>query len=75
MVLSRRYHYPSFFKAKGSGQITILEQDPPNPKIDGGLCLYPLPQPQKMLSLLQTPPLYPAVKNDSEIQTSLFLLI
>ena len=35
---------------------TILEQDPPNPKIDGGLCLHPLPQPQKVLSLLHSHP-------------------
>ena len=30
---------------------TLLEQDPPNHKIDGGLCLHFLPQPQKMVSL------------------------
>ena len=28
---------------------TILEQDSPNHKIDGGLCLHLLPQPQKMV--------------------------
>ena len=34
---------------------TILEQDPPNHKIDDGFCLHPPPpppQPQKMVSLL-----------------------
>ena len=34
----------------------ILEQDPPNHKIDGGLCLHPLPQPQRMVSLLHSHP-------------------
>ena len=40
------------------GKTTILEQDPPNHTIDGGLCLHlpppPLPQPQKMVSLLHS---------------------
>ena len=35
---------------------TILEQDPPNHKIHGGLCLHPLPQPQRMVSLLHSHP-------------------
>ena len=37
---------------------TVLEQDPPNPKRDGGLCLSPLPPPQhqKMVSLLHSHP-------------------
>ena len=67
-----------FFEAKESGQITILEQDPPNPKIDGGLSLYPPSSTSKDVVFIANsppPPLYPAVKNDSEIQTSLFLLI
>ena len=35
---------------------TILKQDPANLKIGGGLCLYPLPQPQKMVSFLHHHP-------------------
>ena len=43
---------------------TILKQDPPNLKIDGGFCLHPLPpiplpQPQKMVSLLHS---YPTIQ-------------
>ena len=56
---------------------TILEQEPPNPKRDDGLCLRsvpPLLQSQKMVSLLHSyAPLYLAVKNDIGIETSLFL--
>ena len=43
---------------------TILRQGSPNHKIDGRICLHPPP-----------PPLYPAVKNDNEIPTSLFLFM
>ena len=27
---------------KGSGKTTVLKQDPPNHRLDGGLCLHPL---------------------------------
>ena len=54
---------------------TALEQDPRNNKIDGGLCLHLLSSTSKDGVFIAYPPLYPAVKNDSEIQTSLFLFI
>ena len=54
---------------------TILEQGPPNHKIDGGLCLHTPSSTTKDGAFITQPPLYPAVKNDNEIQTSLFLFI
>ena len=58
---------------------TILEQDLPNRKVDGCLYLQPPPFPPSSTSkdgvFIVKPPLYTAVKNDSEIQTSLFLFI
>ena len=57
---------------------TILEQGPPYQKIDGGLCLHlPLPPSSTLKDgvFITYPPLYPAVKNDNEIQTLLFLFI
>ena len=43
-VLSERYELGEVFKK--------LVQDPANHKIDGGLCLHPLSQPQTMVSSL-----------------------
>ena len=43
-----------FFTIREVVNTTLLEQDPPNHKIDGGLCL--LPQPLKMVSLLHSHP-------------------
>ena len=54
---------------------TLLEQDPPSHKIDGGLCLHPPSSTSKDGVFIAKPPLYPAVKNENEIQTSLFLFI
>ena len=54
---------------------TTLEQDPPNHKIDGGVCLHPPRLTSKDGVFIAQPPLYPAVKNYSEIQTSLFLFV
>ena len=54
---------------------TILEQNLPNHKIDGGLCLQPPSSNSKDGVFIAQPPIYPAAKNDVEIQISLFLFI
>ena len=54
---------------------TTVEQDPPNHKIVGGVCLHPPCLTSKDDVFIAQPPLYPAVKNYSEIQTSLFLFV
>ena len=50
--------YKNEISIKEVVKTTILEQDPPNHKIDGGLCQHPssLPQPQKMVFLLHSHP-------------------
>ena len=53
---------------------TIVEQDPANPKIDGGLSLHYPPPPPFLNLCIATPP-SSSKKNDSEIQTSLSLFI
>ena len=54
---------------------TILEQDPPNHKIDDGLCLYPPSSTSKDGVFTAWPPLYPALKNGNDIQISLLVFI
>ena len=54
---------------------TAFKQEPPNHKIDGGVYLHPPCLTSKDDDFIAQPPLYPAVKNYSEIQTSLFLFV
>ena len=60
-----------FQKLREVVKTTTLEQDPPNHKIDGGVCLHPPCLTSKDGDYI----IYPAVKNYSEIQTSLFLFV
>lgn len=54
---------------------TSLEQDPPNHKTDGGhLPATPHCLTSKDGVFVAQPPLYPAVENYSDIQTSLFFV-
>ena len=55
---------------------TMLEQPyPPNHKIDGGLCPHFPSSTSRDDVFIALPPFYSAVKNDNEIEASLFLFI
>ena len=67
--------YVNFTCFRKVAKTTILEQDPLNHKINGSLCLRSPSSTSKDGVFIAEPPLYPAVKNDIEIQTTLFLFI